>query len=103
MAAEPVPSKAKTYSIGVLQKTLMILDVLLEAHHPLALDEIVQQTGTPKSTAFRILTNLLKAGYITHSDSGYWLGLKLLSLGSAVEQHLDVYKIAAPHVQQLRD
>ncbi len=103
MAAEPAPSKAKTYNIGVLQKTLMILDALLEAHHPLTLDEIVEQTGTPKSTAFRILTNLLKAGYITHSGSGYWLGLKLLSLGSAVEQNLDVYKIAAPHLQQLRD
>jgi DNA-binding IclR family transcriptional regulator len=103
MAAEPAPRKAKTYNIGVLQKTLMILDVLLEAHRPLTLVEIVQQTGTPKSTAFRILTNLLRAGYITHSGSGYWLGLKLLSLGSAVEQNLDVYKIAGPHLLQLRD
>lgn len=93
----------KTYAIHVLQRALHILDVLLQAQQPLSMEAISQQTNTPKSTTFRILTNLLREGYLTRSDEGYWLGLKLLSLGSAVEQRLDYQRIAGAHIRRLRD
>jgi DNA-binding IclR family transcriptional regulator len=99
---ETAPSSER-YNIQVLQKALRLLDTLLEARRPLNLEALSEGAQTPKSTAFRIVTNLLKEGYLTETPDGYWLGLKLLSLGTAVEAQLDVRQVAAPFITQLRD
>jgi DNA-binding IclR family transcriptional regulator len=105
-----MPKKTKTpslptdrYTIQVLHKALRVLDTLLDAQHPLGLEALSERTQTPKSTTFRIITNLLNSDYLTESPDGYWLGLKLLRMGSAVEAHLDVRRVAAPFINQLRD
>lgn len=105
-----MPKKNKTtsfsterYTIQVLHKALRILDTLLDAQQPLGLEALSERTQTPKSTTFRIITNLLNGDYLTETPDGYWLGLKLLSMGTAVEAHLDVRRIAQPYIKQLRD
>ncbi len=91
------------YAIQVLQRALRLLDALLNAGAPLSLEQISRAADVPQSTAFRILANLLRAGYIVEQPDGYWLGLKLLSLGGAVEARLDLTRIATPHMHSLRD
>ncbi len=91
------------YSIQVLQRALRILDVLLEIGHALSLEEIAQRSETPKSTTFRILSNLLEQDYIARTDDGYWLGLKMISLGTAVERNLDLRRLAHAELLKLRD
>lgn len=91
------------YSIQVLERAFSVMEVLLQAGEPMRLDAIMSQTGMAKSTAFRIVSNLVRYGYLTETDSGYWLGLKMLSFGQAVERQLDVRAIAAPYLQALRD
>lgn len=91
------------YSIQVLQRALGILDTLLEARGPLSLEAISRRSGTPRSTTFRILTNLRQRDYITETGDGYWLGLKLLSLGAAVESQLDFRAAALAEMRALRE
>jgi IclR family KDG regulon transcriptional repressor len=91
------------YSIQVLQRAMRILDVLLEARHALSLEEIVRRSKTPKSTTFRILENLLEQDYVTKTDEGYWLGLKMISFGAAVEHKLDLQRLARAELLHLRD
>ncbi|GAB4523151.1 MAG: IclR family transcriptional regulator [Anaerolineae bacterium] len=91
------------YTIQVLQKALRILDLIQEARRPLSLEDISDRAQMPKSTTFRIITNLLNNNYLTELPEGYWLGLKLLSLGIVVEEHIDIRKIAEPMLMTLRD
>lgn len=91
------------YSIQVLERAFSIMDVLLQAGEPLSLETIMVRTGMAKSTAFRILTNLVRHGYVSETDDGYWLGLKMISFGTAVEKRLDVRTVASPYLAALRD
>ena len=91
------------YSIQVLERAFSIMDSLLAAGEPLNLEMIMTRTGMAKSTAFRIVSNLVRHGYLCETESGYWLGLKMISFGQAVEKNLDVRRIAAPYLSALRD
>jgi DNA-binding IclR family transcriptional regulator len=91
------------YSIQVLERAFNIMDALLQAGEPLSLEAIMKRTEMAKSTAFRIVANLIRYGYLTETDNGYWLGLKMISFGQAVEKNLDVRTLAAPYLEALRD
>jgi DNA-binding IclR family transcriptional regulator len=91
------------YSIQVLERAFSIMDVLLEDRTPLSLELLAARTQTPKSTVFRIMTNLVRHGYACETDDGYWLGLKMISFGQAVDERLDVRTAAAPYLAALRD
>lgn len=91
------------YNIQVVQRAVRIMDALLEARHALSLEEISKRSDTPRSTAFRILTNLIQHDYITETPEGYWLGLRLLSMGAVVEANLDFRTVALPEMRGLRE
>lgn len=97
------PAPKNEYSIQALQRGMQVLDALLEVRTPLNLEQICERTGLVKSTAFRIVVNLLDGQYLTQMDEGYWLGLKLLRLGALVEEKLDLKQVAQPFLAQLRD
>jgi IclR family KDG regulon transcriptional repressor len=94
---------AGKYTIQALQRGMKVLDTLLDARTPLKLEAICASTGLPKSTAFRIVVNLLQGEYLVETDEGYWLGLKLLRLGALVEGRLDLKQQARTFLMELRD
>lgn len=89
------------YPIQALRRGLSVLDAMLEAREPLSLEQIRARTGLPKATAFRVVLNLLDRGYLVETPEGYWLGLKLMRLGAAVEERLDLKEQALPFLRQL--
>jgi DNA-binding IclR family transcriptional regulator len=91
------------YSIQVLERAFGIMEALLQAGEPLSLETIAKRTSMAKSTAFRIVSNLVRYGYVVETDGGYWLGLKMISFGQATQKKLDVRTIAAPYLAGLRD
>jgi IclR family KDG regulon transcriptional repressor len=97
------PSSQRNYSIQALQRGMKVLDALLNARTPLSLEQICAYTGLPKSTAFRIIVNLLQGQYLVETEKGYWLGLKMLRFGALVEEELDLIQQARPFLTQLRD
>jgi DNA-binding IclR family transcriptional regulator len=93
----------RDYSIQALQRGMKVLDALLESRTPLSLEQICTYTGLPKSTAFRVIVNLLQGGYLTETEEGYWLGLKMLRFGALVEEKLDLTQLARPFLVRLRN
>lgn len=91
------------YTIQALQRGMHVLDTFLDARTPLKLEDICARTDLPKSTAFRIVVNLLRGQYLTETDEGYWLGLKMLRFGALVEGRLDLKQQAQQFLTELRD
>jgi DNA-binding IclR family transcriptional regulator len=103
MKQEIFQPSQRDYAIQALQRGMKVLDALLEARTPLTLEQICTHTGLPKSTAFRIVVNLLRGEYLVETEEGYWLGLKLMRFGALVEEKLDLKQQARPYLMQLRD
>ena len=102
MLASRVPEK--TGGIAVLQKAFDLLELLQGEEEPKSLDELVAASGLAKSTAHRLLANLLGRGYVEKNAAGrYSLGLKLLALGAAVRQRQSLRDLARPIMERLRD
>jgi DNA-binding IclR family transcriptional regulator len=96
-------SSRGNYRIQALQRGMKVLDTLLDARTPLKLEEICALTRLPKSTAFRIIVNLLQGQYLIETGEGYWLGLKMLRFGALVEEKLDLKQQARSFLAELRD
>jgi DNA-binding IclR family transcriptional regulator len=103
MKQEIFQPSQRDYAIQALQRGMQVLDALLEARTPLTLEQICTHTGLPKSTAFRVIVNLLRGEYLVETEEGYWLGLKLMRFGALVEEKLDLKQQARPYLMQLRD
>lgn len=84
-------------------RALEVLDVFLGEDHELTLTELARRIGIPKSTAFRLVTQLTQSGYLTRVGRHYRLSLHTLALGN---QHPmcragGLREIAAPHLASL--
>jgi DNA-binding IclR family transcriptional regulator len=94
------PRKSKP--VGVLTKTLRIIDLLQDSRSPLSLHEISVQTRINKSTAFRLLTHLEGEEYLRRDDKGeYGLGPKLLRMGSDDRVQAPLREIARESLWEL--
>lgn len=92
-----------SYSIQALQRGIKVLDALLELGQPSSLDVITRHTCLPRSTVFRILTNLIQSGLVIDTPGGYWFGLKLLSFAAVTTEKFDLLTQARPILRELRD
>jgi IclR family pca regulon transcriptional regulator len=91
------------YFIEALERGLQILEVFSEESHSLTLTEIGALVGLNKSTAFRFVYTLEKLGYLER-DPGtkrYRPGLKVLRLGFAALNSLEMVQIAQPYLKAL--
>ncbi len=91
--------------IAVIAKAGQVLDVLLESAQGATPTDVAMRMGITRSTAFRLLTSLEKAGLVDRdADSGrYRLGIRLLLLGDAVRDRMDLVSLADPVLRSLRD
>jgi IclR family pca regulon transcriptional regulator len=91
------------YFIEALERGLQILEVFSEESHSLTLTEIGALVGLNKSTAFRFVYTLENLGYLER-DPGtkrYRPGLKVLRLGFAALNNLEMVQIAQPYLKAL--
>lgn len=86
-------------------KALKIIEILAENNRELALHEIAEKLGIPKSTVHGLISTLYDFGYIDQSPftGKYKLGLRLFELGNIVASRLDLRTVAAPYIQKLVD
>ena len=91
------------YPIKVLNKTFSVLEILLKHNTPMNMTEISEKLDFYPSTIHRILDTLKYAGYVEQDPATqkYQLGLKLLELGMAKLQQLDLVREATPYLKEL--
>jgi DNA-binding IclR family transcriptional regulator len=88
--------------VAAVERALSVLDALADGSE-LGTNEIARRTGINASTVSRLLATLAGSGVVEHvpASGRYRLGLRLLHLGNAVLQRIDLREIARPHLQAL--
>ncbi|KJS12895.1 MAG: hypothetical protein JL56_10665 [Desulfotomaculum sp. BICA1-6] len=92
-------------SIKSLEKAFAILEAFSPANKRIGIAELSQIVGMPRPTVSRIISTLVKLGYMEQEPKGhkYKLSLRILTLANIVQAGLDLQKVAMPVLQRLRD
>ncbi|MCW2495151.1 IclR family transcriptional regulator [Jatrophihabitans sp.] len=100
--AEPDIDSLNDSSTSV-SKALQLLDSFRSCHGPLGVSAIARRAGVPKSTAFRLLSNLEAGGYVERDGKDYQLTLKLYELGKHVKngKMRELRELANPYLTEL--
>ena len=90
---------------GVLERTLGILELLSQRGEPIELAAIADQLDIPRSATHRLLTDLVRCGYVRqmrdHGD--YVLTTKLVSLGLSFLSNTGIVDVAQPLLDRLAE
>lgn len=88
-----------------LDKGLLILELLSKRGSPAKLEHLAQISGIKKTSCFRVLKTLSKAGFLVRDpdSKSYWLGPKTILIGLAGLGSQGVREIALPFMRELRD
>jgi DNA-binding IclR family transcriptional regulator len=87
-------------------RSIEILNLISESKDGLSLNEVLDKTSIPKTTAYEILLMLMESGMI-QSDKGktirYQIGLKAYVIGSRYIENLELVQEAKPIVNQVSE
>jgi len=91
------------YPIKVLDKSLSVLELLLQKGSAMNMTELSEKLELYPSTIHRILDTLKNWGYVEQDlhTQKYQLGLKALELGMAKLHQMDLVRDAAPYLKEL--
>ncbi|WP_234122701.1 IclR family transcriptional regulator [Clostridium hydrogenum] len=84
-------------------KSMDILKLFRE-NSKLNLNEIVELSGIPKTSVYRMLGSLEEMEFLKKDDNGkYELGFIFMEFGQLVKERMDIRKVALPTMYFLRD
>jgi DNA-binding IclR family transcriptional regulator len=87
-----------------VQRILAVFESFSADRSTLALQEIADRIDLPKSTSFRIVQSLEKAGYLVRlEDQQYCLSFRFTRLAGLVKSTLGIRDIARPVMTELAD
>ena len=90
--------------IRAVGRALAIFDAFDNDHLSLSLQEIAERIRMPKTTAFRLVATLERAGFLIRMDNQqYCLSLKVARLGGLVRSTLNVRDIARPVMLEVNE
>jgi DNA-binding IclR family transcriptional regulator len=87
----------------VLDKVLMLLEMLGRDGTPVRLTTLSRRTGLPKSTVCRLLAVMVAHGIVAREEAAYVLGERLFDLAAAGDPRFvrSVRRLALPHLIDL--
>lgn len=88
---------------AVIERSLQVLEQLALHPHGRALSTLAAESGIPLSALHRLLTELIRCGYVRQNerDGHYVLTIKLVSLGLMYLSSTGIVDIAQPLLDQL--
>ena len=95
--------KENSSGVQSVVRALSLLNVLADCPTDCSLSEITKQANLPSSTVHRLLSSLVRAGYVTQDPdtAKYALGANLIRLSQKAVQKNDLIKIARPWLEEL--
>ena len=92
----PAGSRQAARRVAAVSRALLVMDELAAAGE-LGTNELARRTGVNASTVSRVLATLAADGYVDQAPNGrYRLGIRLVQLGNAVVDRLDLRELAQP-------
>lgn len=98
----PLDPPGRTPRLSVVERTTQILDTFADSPDAILLEDITRITGLPRSTAFRILRQLMKQGWIEYDDPGYRLGPRLEALATRTVDYESIRAAASVPLNDLQ-
>ncbi|MBA4863787.1 IclR family transcriptional regulator [Streptomyces sp. PSKA54] len=86
---------------SMIERMTLILDAFDPATPILSLLELAERTGLPRSTAHRIIDQMIRLRWLAHSSGGYRLGMRPLELGGLAADHSEIRDVVNPLLYEL--
>lgn len=88
---------------SVIERVSQILEAFGRSPDRLLLSDLTEMTGLPRSTAFRLLTQLVEVGWVQRDRRGYRLGQRMIAVGESHGNHGLIREAASPVLNELHD
>ncbi len=88
-------------AMGGLAKGLAVIRAFTREHAALTLSDVARSAGIPAATARRCLLTLEDLGYVTRSGRSFLLRPKVLELGAAYLESMNVEHVTKTHLEEL--
>jgi IclR family transcriptional regulator, pca regulon regulatory protein len=88
-------------AMGGLAKGLSVIRAFSSDHAALTLSDIARSAGIPAATARRCLLTLEELGYITRNGRSFLLRPKVLELGAAYLESMNIELVTRTHLEEL--
>lgn len=89
--------------LSLLEKAAKVLRTFQSGQPRLTLTEVVQRSGLPRSSAHRILDQLVQLRWLEREGRDYRLGMGMLELGALAAHHNRLRRAALPHLYALHE
>ncbi len=90
-------------SFGVLDRMTAIFEAFDQDDRGLRISELAARAALPKSTVSRLVSTLVRQGYLERDGQVIHLGLRLFELGQLAEEPRELRAIALPAIADLRN
>lgn len=87
---------------SAVDKALDLIEIVVQANRPLRLSELANQAGMHRATAYRILVDLVRRGWIMRSQDHYLPGTIVLQFSQAAASN-SLVVLSRPVLQSLSD
>ena len=87
--------------MGGLAKGLAVIRAFGRDHAALSLSDIARRAGMPAATARRCLLTLEELGYVTRNGRSFLLRPKVLELGAAYLESINIEQLTRTHLEEL--
>jgi DNA-binding IclR family transcriptional regulator len=96
------PSEDATSRDPVAQRILTMLEACAASRRPMTIKDLAEATGLAKSTVHRMCWKLEGLGLLEHSDRGFSVGTKMLSIANSNPLVNELRSLAIPHLVNLQ-
>lgn len=101
-SAKPAKAAAALPASSSLDRMLSVLDVFTAAAPVWSIEGLMRYSGTTRSTCYRYIRSLVKAGLLTPVESGaYTLGPRVLELDRLIRLNDPLYTAGLPVLREL--
>lgn len=89
--------------LSLLEKAAMVLGAFEGPQPRLSLTEVVRRSGLPRSSAHRILDQLVRLRWLDREGRDYRMGMRMLELGALASHHNRLRRAALPLLHALHE
>ncbi|MGC5170193.1 IclR family transcriptional regulator [Microbacterium sp. DT81.1] len=87
--------------VSVLDRIIAVLEAVRESQGSTTITQIARATGIPKSTVSRLVADLVRQRYLSRTDDGVGIGLRLFELGARTSTPRRLTVAALPVLAEL--
>jgi len=101
MKSRSTPNAQRREAMGGLAKGLAVIRVFTREQPSLTLSDIARAASMPAATARRCLLTLEELGYVMRSGRDFLLRPKVLELGAAYLESMNIEQLTKTHLEEL--